>query len=185
MAREDDDVRWWVQALVTSNEELKRANGQLIEELSSRSLAAQSQLHPYPAGATSGMGGSMAGAQDRTGGGGGGQVAAPFGGGGGGGQGLTWPTLDGYGRVAVTVSFDGGHTAAYMDAEQRLSFSEALRLDVAYALEAKSDRVQVTNLSPSGADVVLSNYAAGSQDLRTSTDLGKLLIAQVGYSGTF
>ena len=91
---------------------------------------------------------------------------------------MSWPTLDESGRVAVTLSFDGAHASGYMDAAQKRAFSEALRLDIAFVLEVTPDRILVTNVTPSAADVLLSNYTDGAHDLRTSTDLGTALIAQ-------
>jgi len=91
---------------------------------------------------------------------------------------MSWPTLDEHGRVAVTLSFDGAHASGYMDAAQKRAFSEALRLDIASVLEVTPDRILVTNVTPSAADVLLSNYTDGAHDLRTSTDLGTALIAQ-------
>ena len=91
---------------------------------------------------------------------------------------MSWPTLDENGRVAVTLSFDGAHASGYMDAAQKRAFSEALRLDIAFVLEVTPDRILVTNVTPSAADVLLSNYTDGAHDLRTSTDLGTALIAQ-------
>ena len=134
------------QALVSSNEELKRANSQLIGELSSRNGGqGGAELSPTR-GMMAGGGGAVTPAR--------GAYAAgtfssfspqpPQGGN------MSWPTLDEHGRVAVTLSF----------------------------LEATPDRILVTNVTPSAADVLLSNYTDGAHDLRTSTDLGTALMAQ-------
>ena len=162
------------QALVSSNEELKRANSQLIGELSSRNGGqGGAELSPTR-GMMAGGGGAVSPAR--------GAYAAgtfssfspqpPQGGN------MSWPTLDEHGRVAVTLSFDGAHASGYMDAAQKRAFSEALRLDIAFVLEVTPDRILVTNVTPSAADVLLSNYTDGAHDLRTSTDLGTALIAQ-------
>lgn len=53
-----------------------------------------------------------------------------------------------------------------------------MRLDLAYALESAPDRISVGSVNPSHAEIILGGSGTGSQDTRSSTDLGKSLIAQ-------
>ena len=156
------------QSLVKSSTELQRANHQLMEELSSRGNAAPTGLGD---GRTS-SGMFREGAPSEAG------VQTPL----HRDDAVTWPTLDEHGRVALVVFFDENSQKGFMDADQRRVLTEALRLDIAVAVDCAPERIMVRDVSPSSAEVTIADARVArsdhSSDTRLSSALGKNIIAQ-------
>ena len=154
------------QSLVKSSTELQRANHQLMEELSSRGNAPPTGLGD--ARMSSGMFRQVAPSEAG--------VQTPL----HRGDAVTWPTLDEHGRVALVVFFDENSQKAFMDAEQRRVLTQALRLDIAVAVDCAPERITLGNVSPLSAEVTIADArdAHADPDTRPSSALGKMLIAQ-------